>query len=65
MTLVLEDHYYDEVHPKDVIESREIQENFTKFFIHHTGVNAFRFAAGHDEDYIEDAIDDLMKQEIV
>lgn len=65
LTLVLEDHYYEDVHPKDVIESREIQQNFTKFFIHHTGVNAFRFAAGHDEDYIEDIIDYLMKQEIV
>lgn len=65
LTLVLEDHYYEEVHPKDVIESREVDNNFTKFFIHYTGINAFRFSSGHDIDYVEDVMDHLIKKDII
>lgn len=65
LTTVMPSTYYEEINGLDILEAKEIQEDFTKFFIHHTGVNAFRFDAGHDIDYVIDVIDYLIKQEIV
>lgn len=65
LSLVLEEHYYEEVNPLDLLEARKIKEPFVKFYIHYSGTNAYRFSAGHDEDYIIRYIDYFMKKDIV